>query len=252
VQRITCEWCGSAVGYDRSMSAAQITCRNCGGPAKVPLAPPPVECPPAADGDGFFDFLNQSEHDQESSPRKHGDDDFFDFLNGSAASRARSAARSSQIPRRGMAPIVWPVGIAALVGIVALVLVSAEGGHALTRDSVGGQLDESASVVIAVIDCLLLAAGTAVIWGMKTACPKCKGLWARQVARTKHLSSELGAATITRTDRHFSGFSHINQTGSTQREEQVLVTRSRHRHYCQCRWCGNRWSFVSLTERDGW
>jgi hypothetical protein len=106
--------------------------------------------------------------------------------------------------------------------------------------------------VFAVIDCLLLATGVVVIWGLKTICPKCNGLWGRQVARSKHLGSEPGVGTITRTDRHFSGYSQINQVGSTLRKEQVLVRRSRHRHCCRCRWCGNRWSFVSITVNQGW
>jgi hypothetical protein len=166
--------------------------------------------------------------------------------------QVRSPASSSRTPSSSTAPIDLPAGIAALLGVAVLFFLSVAGWHALATDSIGGPLHESMSGVFAVIDCLLLAASAAVIWGLKTACPKCKGLWARQLARTKHLGSTLGVATITRTDRHFSGHSLINQTGSTRRKEQVLVRRSRNRHYCRCRWCGNKWSFVSLTERRGW
>lgn len=251
MQHFTCEWCGSAIGYDGSANTPQISCPNCGGPVRLPPTPPPMACPPADDGD-FFEFLNQSEPRRESSPRKRGDGDIFDFLTRPEAGRTTSLASSSKIPGRRAAPIDLTNGITALVCIAVLFFLSVEVGHALARDSHGRPLDELLSGVFAVINCLLLAGGVAVIWGLKTACPKCKGLWARQVARTKHLGSTLGVATITRTDRHFSGYSLINQVGSTRRDEQVLVMRSRHRHYCRCRWCGNRWSFVSLTERQGW
>ncbi len=119
------------------------------------------------------------------------DGDFFGFLSTSEAGRVLSHASSSKIPGRGVAPIVWPVGITALVGIIVLFFLAVEGGHALAKDSNAWRLDESFGGIFAVIDCLLLAACVAVIWGLRTACPKCKGLWARQVARTKHLGSEL-------------------------------------------------------------
>jgi hypothetical protein len=89
-----------------------------------------------------------------------------------------------------------------------------------------------------------------ILVGIASACPKCHTLWAAKLQDVETLARRRGASTVLRQDVHRD--SQGNRIGSTDREEQVLVTRSLLRNYYKCDCCGHEWTDLTVEEREGW
>ncbi|MDB5307115.1 MAG: hypothetical protein JWO38_1317 [Gemmataceae bacterium] len=87
-------------------------------------------------------------------------------------------------------------------------------------------------------------------WGIRTACPACEKTWARILRLETYLGRSRGTATVTRTDVHKTASGA--RIGTTERDEQILVTYHHYRHDWRCRFCTHEWDTKSTSVTEGW
>jgi hypothetical protein len=80
--------------------------------------------------------------------------------------------------------------------------------------------------------------------GKERKCPSCQRWWARRILDALPIGDSDGVATITNSTKMKNTAG--NTIGTYESQNQVQVKRSYCAMYCKCRFCGNRWQFVSV------
>ncbi|MBY0526975.1 MAG: GYF domain-containing protein [Gemmataceae bacterium] len=86
-------------------------------------------------------------------------------------------------------------------------------------------------------------------WALVTCCSACNRLWACILQKETHLGTTQGFKTVARTDVHKDDDGR--RWGTTERKEQVHVTRQHVRCHWICRFCDHQWTTKKVLESEG-